>query len=186
MKPGQLLADSADHAGSPPAGEPAFLAVGKLRRPHGLHGEMLLDVWSDFPERLAPGVTVYAGEARQSLRIEGCRWHGKALLLKFEDLDTPEAVGEWRNQEVFVPAADRPPLPEGDYYHHQLLGLSVVSDSGASLGVISAILETGANDVLVVRPERGPELLLPLIESVVLQVDLEAGLLRVHLLEGLQ
>jgi 16S rRNA processing protein RimM len=185
MKPGQFLAVSADQAGSPPVGEPAFLAVGKLRRPHGLHGEMLLEVWSDFPERLAPGLTVYAGAAHQPLRLAGCRWHGEALLLKFEGLDTPEASGAWRNQVVFVPAADRPPLPEGDFYHHQLLGLGVVNENGESLGVVCDILETGANDVLVIRPEGGPQRLLPLINEVVLQVDLEAGLLRVHLLEGL-
>ena len=172
-------------AGSLKTGEPAFLAVGKLRRPHGVRGDILMDILTDFPERLLPGITLYVGETHQPVEVLKCRLHSGAMLLTIEGYSTPEGVGELRNQVVYVRTADRPALPEGEYYHHQLLGLDVVSDTGVALGTVAEILETGANDVLVVRPPVGPEVLLPLIDPVVLAVDLEARQIRVHLLPGI-
>ena len=72
-------------AGSPPFGEPVFLVVAKLRRPHGLGGEILTEVITDFPERLVPGVKVYVGEAYRLEQIRSCRTHAKGLLLAFEN-----------------------------------------------------------------------------------------------------
>jgi 16S rRNA processing protein RimM len=172
--------------GSPKPGEPAFLAVGKLRRPHGVKGEIIMDVLTDFPERLQVGVLLYAGESYLPLRIRSVRPHDKVLLMAFEGLHTPETVGEHRNQIVYVPAADRPLLPEGEYYHHQLIGLRVIDDTGQFLGVITGILETGgANDVYLVTSQENRELLLPDIEEVVMSIDLNSGEMQVHLLPGL-
>jgi 16S rRNA processing protein RimM len=172
-------------AGSPDPGEPVFLVVGTLRRPHGLRGELLMEVITDFPERLRPGVTVYLSEQYHPVRIRSRRWHGQLLLIAFEGYADPETAGSLRNHLVFVRADDRPPLAEGEYYHHQLLGLQVLSNEGETLGRLIQILETGANDVYVVRPQAGPDLLLPAIEPVITQVDLEQGLIRVNLLPGL-
>jgi 16S rRNA processing protein RimM len=172
--------------GSPQPGEPVFLAVGKLRRPHGVMGEIIMDVLTDFPERLQVGVLLYGGETYHPLRIRSIRPHDKVLLVAFEGLHTPETVGELRNQFVYVPAADRPPLPEGEFYHHQLIGLRVIDDSGRFLGLISSILETGgANDVYLVTSQDKRELLLPDIKEVVQSIDLMTGEMRVHLLPGL-
>jgi 16S rRNA processing protein RimM len=172
-------------AGSPQNGEPVFLAVGKLRRPHGLHGEIIMDVLTDFPERLQPGMTLFVGPDHQPRRLRSLRWHTAALLVAFEGMDTPEQAGEFRNQAAYVPAADRPRLPEGEYYHHQMIGLKVVSESGSALGKITEILDTGANDVYVVRAEMGPEILIPAVDDFVLAVDLERGEMRVRLAPGL-
>lgn len=187
-------------AGSPRMGtsaeisEPAFLVVGKLRRPHGLHGEILMDVITDFPERLRRGVKVYVGEEKRPMYIRSRRMHRTALLIALEGHNTPEEAGELRNQLVFVSASDRPPLPEGEYYHHQLLGLRVITDEGQELGGLHEILSTGANDIYVVRPQPGAggistrptaDILLPAIEPVILQVDLERGEMLVHMLPGL-
>ncbi len=185
-------------AGSPSAGEPALLAVGKIRRPHGLAGEALVKIYTDFPERLTPNTVVFAGESHQPLTIRHCRTHKDRLLLTFEGIATPEQVGHLRNQILHIPAVDRPPLPEGEYYHHQIIGLRVVDESGQELGQLTEILETGANDVYVVKrsdPQPagasrrtgagGRELLLPAISEVVLDVDLSRKTMRVHLLPGL-
>ena len=172
-------------AGSPPNGEPAFLVVGKLQRPHGVRGEILMEVITDFPERLQPGTAVYIGEQHQLQRIRSRRVHGQKLLLSFEAYHTPETVGTLRNNWVYVPTADRPPLPTGEYYHHQLLGLRVVSDDGQELGKITEILNSAAHDIYIVRGESGSEILLPAIEAVILEIDLENGRLRAHLLPGL-
>jgi 16S rRNA processing protein RimM len=171
-------------AGSP-NGEPAFLVVGKLRHTHGVSGEILMQVITDFPERLKTGMTVYVGEQHRPERIRSQRNHGQGLLLAFEGYTSPEAMTELRNTLVYVPAANRPLLPEGEYYHHQLLGLRVIGEDGGELGRVHEILSTAAHDIYVVRAEGGPEILLPAIEDVILEIDLANGMMRVHLLPGL-
>ena len=166
--------------------EPLYLAVGKLRRPHGVRGEIRMEVLTDFPERLQPGTTVYVGPRRLALRIRSVRWHGDFLLLTFEGYPDRDRVGLLRNMLVTVPAASLPPLDEGELYYHQILGLKVVTDEGEDLGTVTEIMETGANDVFVVTDAAGHEVLLPDIEEVVLEIDPEAGLMRVHLLPGLR
>lgn len=168
-----------------PTGEPVYLAVGFLRRPHGVHGEIIMDVHTDFPERLTARTKVFIGEDHQPIRIASTRPHGTAMLVSFNGLTTPEAVGRYRNQWVYVRTADRPPLDEGQYYHHQLIGLRVVTDEGRELGELVEIMQTGANDVYIVRAEGGAEVLLPAIPDVLLGIDLPQKEIRVHLLEGL-
>ena len=171
--------------GSPPIGEPEYLVVGFVRRPHGVKGEMLMDVQTDFPERLKTGMTVFVGDQYQPMIMASRRPHAKGLLIRFRGAKTPEDAGLYRNTRVYVPAADRPELPEGEYYHHQLLGLNVVTDEGRELGKIADIVETGANDVYVVRDADGNDVLLPAIPPVVLDINLADRQMRVHLLAGL-
>ena len=144
-----------------------------------------MDILTDFPERLRRGAELYLGETHQPVRLASLRPNNKTLLVSLSGYSTPEAIGVFRNQIVYVLAADRPALPEGEYYHHQLIGLRVVTDDGRQLGMVREILETGANDVLVVRPSMGEEILLPAIDPVILQVNLEQGVMQVHLLPGL-
>jgi 16S rRNA processing protein RimM len=172
-------------AGSPLPGEPAFLAVGKLRHPHGVHGEILMEVYTDFPERLQPGTALYLAGSEESLTLVKRRSHNQGLLLTFQGYNTPEEVGLLRNQVLYVHADDRPPLDEGEYYHHQLIDLRVTSDDGRELGVVTDILETGASDVLVIRPKFGPEVLIPVSDAFILGVDLKKGEITVHLIPGM-
>jgi 16S rRNA processing protein RimM len=144
-----------------------------------------MDIYTEFPERLAPGVTVFVGSNYQPLQISKTRPHSRGMLLGFEGYQSRDEIAELRNMLVQVRTADRPELPEGDYYHHQLLGLRVVDDNGAGLGSITAIIETGANDVYVIRSESGEEILIPAIESVVKDIDLENNQVTIHLLSGL-
>ncbi len=172
-------------AGSPYSGEPVFLAVGRLRKAHGVHGEIQMDVLTDFPERLKKGVTLYVGQEHQPVRVRKVRQMDQLLLIAFEGYITPEKAGELRNQIVYVNANNLPPLGEDEYYHHQLLGIRVIDEKGETLGTLNEILETGANDVYVIRRESGPELLLPAIEETILSIDLEKGEMKVHVLPGL-
>jgi 16S rRNA processing protein RimM len=161
------------------------LVVGFLRRPHGVKGEILMDVHTDFPERLKTGVTVFVGEDYQPMVIASRRPHAAGMLLRLRGVKSPEDAGQYRNTRVYVRAADRPALPEGEYYHHQLIGLNVITDDGRDLGSLVDVLETGANDVYVVRAVDGNEVLLPAIPPVVLEVRLADHQMRVHLLDGL-
>jgi 16S rRNA processing protein RimM len=169
----QNLPEEAKEKGSPQSGEPVFLAVGRLRRPHGLGGEILMDVLTAFPERLKKGKTVFVGDLHQPYKILRFRWQDQAMLLTFEEINSEEAAGHLRNKLVYTSADNLPALPEGEYYHHQLLGLEVVDEVGNSLGTLVEILETGANDVYVIRSQEKGETLLPAIEAVIREVDLE-------------
>jgi 16S rRNA processing protein RimM len=150
-----------------------------------VRGEVIVELYTDFPERLTPGLSVFAGEAHERLTISSRRAHKEGLLVSFEGLDTPELAGRYRNQILYVVRADSPELPPGEYYHHQLLGIHVVDDGGVPLGTLTEIIETGANDVYAVAAASGAEVLIPAIPQVVLGVDLEARIMRVHLLPGL-
>lgn len=158
--------------GSPPSGEPVFLSVGKLRRAHGIKGEIIMEILTDFPERLAERM-VYLGEEHTPMQITGLRTHVPNLLIKFAGVDTPESARLLSNQLVYVPVEEIEALPEHTFYHHQLIGLTVKDKSGAILGVLAEVLETGANDVYVVTAPDGSEILLPVIEGVITRVDLD-------------
>ncbi len=172
-------------AGSPLPGEPAYLAVGKLRHAHGVHGEILMEVLTDFPDRIKPGMLLYPGPEGEPLKLLRCRTHQPGLLLTLDGYTTPETVGQLRNQVLYVKTADRPPLEEGEYYQHQLINLDVVSDAGKALGVVAEVLETGASDVLVIRPAFGPDILIPMADAFIRQIDLARRAITVHLIPGL-
>ncbi len=172
-------------SGSPSAGEPLYLAVGSLRRSHGVRGEMVMEVITDFPERLKPNTKVFVGDSHQPMTLAGTRFHNEGLLVKFKNIDTPEDAARYRNQQVYVSAADRPKLPKGQYYYHELIGFDVVDEADHSIGILSAIMQTGANDVYVVTQSDGKEILLPVISSVVLDIATDRRLIRVRLIPGL-
>ncbi|MFZ5878824.1 MAG: ribosome maturation factor RimM [Chloroflexota bacterium] len=168
-----------------PIGEPEYLVVGFLRRPHGVGGEMLMDPHTDFPERFRAGRKVYLGDAHKPATLASVRPHGKSLLVRLRGVSTPEQAGQMRNTWVFIKSTDAPALPEGQYYQYQLIGLKVVDENDQPLGTLTEIIETGANDVYVVTNAEGKELLLPVIPEVILDLQPGAGFIRVHLLEGL-
>jgi 16S rRNA processing protein RimM len=167
-----------------PNGEPLYLSVGFLRRPHWVQGEIVMDLHTDFPERMKKGRVLFVGEDHKPMTLTNVRPHQSGLLVKFKDVDTPEDAGLYRNQWAYVQTKDVP-LPEGEHYKHELIGLKVVDENDSPLGELVEILETGANDVYIVREDSGKEILLPNIPSVILDLDIGRGLLRVHLLEGL-
>lgn len=168
-----------------PKGESIYLAIGFLRRPHGVKGEVIMDLHTDFPDRIKAGRKVYVGDKHEAATLGSVRLHGNGMLVRIRGIDTPEAAGRFRNQWVYVKATEVPQLPEGQHYKYELIGLQVVEDTGNALGELIEILETGANDVYIVKNEAGKEVLIPAIPSVILETDMEARVMKVHLLDGL-
>lgn len=144
-----------------------------------------MEVLTDFPERLRRGKRVFVGDDHRPMTFASLRPHQNALLVSFRGIDTSEEIGQFRNQYIFVRKADLPKLPEGEYYHHELLGLTFVDENDHPLGVLEEILETGANDVYLVRTPEGKDLLIPAIPDVVLDIDLPARQIRVRMQEYL-
>lgn len=171
--------------GSAPISEPEFVLVGVLRRPHGLRGEAQVSIETDFPERLQPGVKLYLGDERRLVTIRSQRPVDGGLLLAFKEFPDRNAIEHLRNAPLFTHISESPPLPAGRYYHHQLIGLRVVDAQHGELGMLTRILQTGANDVYLVQSERYGEVLIPAIPDVVQSVDLDHKQMRVDLLPGL-
>ncbi len=168
---------------------PGYLAVGQIVGAHGLNGELKVEAYSDFPERFAPGATLYLGEDLEKVQIATVRPHKTNLLVNLDEIGNRNEAEDVRGLWLYVPEADAAELEEGQYWVHDIIGLQVVTVDGMQVGKITDVMATGANDVYVVRPagdiNGGRDVLLPAIADVVEQVDLQNGLMIVRLLEGL-
>jgi 16S rRNA processing protein RimM len=173
-----------------PSKQPPFLLLGQILRPHGIRGELRVNVLTAYPERIGPDMVVYLGSDPDSpatstgYKVVQARTHQQYLILQLEGITDRDAADRLREQYVMVELDHAVPLAEDEFYLYQAIGLSVFTDEGEALGRVVEILETGANDVYVVQGPRG-EILLPSIEDCILDVDIEAGKMTVHLLDGL-
>ena len=165
--------------------ETDFIVIGQITKPHGVRGELRVKPHTDEPERFTWLEQVYVGETARSLMlVEKARVHQGMILLKFTAVNDRTAAEALRGEWLMVPEDEALPLEEGEYYLFQLEGLSVFTDDGEDLGVLTSIIETGANHVFVVQGAQG-ELLLPDIDEVVQEIDFENGRMLVTLLPGL-
>lgn len=165
--------------------EPSFLVVGRVLRPHGLGGEIRVEILTDYPERFALHKVLYLGAEHAPFALQGHRFHGGAVLLKLEGIDTRTEAEALREQWVRLPIEEAVPLEEGECYLFQMMHQRVITVDGEELGEIVEIIETGANDVYLVRGPEG-DILLPDIDEVIVRVDLDARQVIVRLLDGLR
>lgn len=170
---------------SPTEGQ-KYLAIGQITGAHGIRGEVKVALLTDFPERYRPGAVVYLGTDAECVltKIEGARPHKEAMLVKLSAVPDRTAAEALRGQYLLIPEAQAMPLGEHENYAHDLIGLTVETAAGETLGTVSEVLFTRANDVYVVAGPSG-ELLLPALREVILQVDLPARKMMVALPEGL-
>ena len=164
--------------------DPDKLIVGRVVAARGVRGEFRMAVLTNHPEHLPSLRTLYLGDDDTPYRVRRIQLLGKGAeaAVNVAELTTPEEAAAHRGRLVRIDRADAPPLPEGEYYHYQLLGLDVVDPDGKPLGRLAQIIETGANDVYVVIGQEG-ELLLPAIEGVIREVDLGGGRMIVQVPE---
>jgi 16S rRNA processing protein RimM len=173
------------------APELRFLVIGRVAGVHGLRGELKVDILTDDPHRFGLLERVFVGLEDQEptpWRLEGYRLHKGRVLLKLGSCDDRTTAETLRRQLIQVPLEEALPLEEGRYFEHQIVDLEVWTTGGEHLGRVVEVVYTGANEVYVVR-NPGPgerDLLIPAIEEVVLEVDLEGGRLIVELMEGLR
>ena len=156
------------------------MAIGRLRSAHGIRGEITLEPWTDFRERIKKGSHLFLGEDHQEVIVTDVRGKDRLMILSLQGYDVRETVNVLRNSVVYTQASSLPPLPKGQFYHHQLVGLHAVDENDTDIGTIREILKTGANDVFVID-NHGKELLVPMIKEVVLSIDPPAGLVRLKL-----
>jgi 16S rRNA processing protein RimM len=169
--------------------EPGFLAIGRVIRPHGVRGDVTVDVYTHMPERFSWLEQIYVSRNVKAadpdvVDVEGVRFHQGRVLLKLSGYDTREDAEGLRGIFLFVPEDEGIPLEENEVFLFDLEGLDVYTDEDEYLGVLVEVLETGANDVFIVKGDGG-ELLIPNTEEAIVEVDLEAKRMVVHILPGL-
>jgi 16S rRNA processing protein RimM len=163
-----------------------YLAIGRVVRAHGLNGEISVAVMTEFPERFEITKQVYLGDQFEAIPypLKSYRWHKDNVLLTLAGITNRNKAETLKGQLVQVPVEEAIPLPDGVYYQYQLIGLEVFTTLGVRLGVLAEVMETGANDVYVVK-EKGQEILLPAIADVVKSVDMVKGRMVIKVIEGL-
>jgi 16S rRNA processing protein RimM len=157
-----------------------MVAIGRVVKPQGRKGEVLTESHSDRPDRFPSLRRAYRagpGGAAEEVRITSCWPHKGRYVLKLEGVDSISAAEGYRGLELRIPEDDIPALPPGSYYHYQLVGLRVRDEDGCPLGVVENIWETGGEAPVLVVRGAGGEVLLPLAETFVKRVDLDAGVL---------
>ena len=160
------------------------ITVGRIVGVHGVSGAVKAKVLSDVAHRFDVGQVLYIRTDAYSI-ASSTLIPANQVILKLRSIDSPAAARGLVGELVTVPEASVPPLPEGEYFHFQLLGLRVFTEEGEDLGQLNDILETGSNDVYVVKGVSG-ELLIPALAEVIRQVQVAEGTMVVRLLPGLR
>ncbi len=167
------------------AGEDYDIDVGLLVGTDGLDGAVVVRPLTEYPERFRPPSTLWLaprlgrGREVRILQLRGQNVNGD-LVIRIEGIENVEIAERVKGALIKAKSADSPPLPEGEYYEYQILGLEVWTTDGRLLGVIDSVLRTGANDVYVVG-----EHMIPAIKQVVIEVDVEGGKVVVEVMEGM-
>lgn len=165
-----------------------LLQVGVITTTHGVRGEVKVFPTTDDPARFKKlkNVILDTGKEKIDLEIAGVKFFKNMVILKFKGIDNINDVEKYRQKSLFVTRENAVKLKKDEYFIADLIGLSVFSEEGEELGVIDDVLQTGANDVYVIRAPKAEDILLPAIKDCVKEVDLESGKMTVHLLPGLR
>lgn len=164
-----------------------FFQVGIITSPHGVHGEVKVYPTTDDVRRFKKlkEIILDTGKERLQLEIEGVKFVKQFAVLKFKGYDNMNQVERFRQKPLFVPRENAVRLGRNEYFIADLMGLRVLDEEEQEIGTLREVMETGANDVYVIDMKDGRELLLPAIKQCVLDVDVEQGYIKVHILDGL-
>lgn len=164
-----------------------YLQVGAITSTHGLNGEVKVFPTTDDPKRYSRLKEVWldTGREKLALKVERVKYFKQFVIVKFQGLDRIEDVEKYVKKNLYVTRENAVKLRKNEYFIADLIGLSVVDEQENVLGTLTDVLATGANDVYIVTKDE-KELLIPAIRQCILDVDLETGVMKVHLLEGLQ
>ena len=165
------------------------LKVGKIVNTHSLKGEVKVISSTDFEEeRFKKGSKLLITRGNQLIReviVESYRNHKNFLLVKFEGIDSVEEAEKLKNLQIKIDSDEVGELEENEFYFHEIIGCQVFDENDRNLGEIINILTPGANDVWVIKGEKGKEILIPYIEDVVKKIDITSKKVNIEVMEGL-
>ena len=161
--------------------------IGVITQTHGIKGEVKVFPTTDDVKRFKrlEKVTIDSGKKRFEAEIESVKFFKQFVILKFKGFDTIEDIQPYKQAKLLVDREHAVRLRKDEYFVADLIGTKVVSDEGTELGVMTDVIETGANDVYVVKNSEGEEILFPAIKDYVKEVDLENGVITLHVMDGL-
>lgn len=164
-----------------------LLKVGVITTTHGVRGEVKVYPTTDDAKRFLEleYVLLDTGRELRRLEIKNVKFFKNLAILKFEGIDNINDIEMYKGRELWIPRGEAQELGENEYYIADLLGMNVILEDGSKFGVLKDVMETGANDVYVVTCEDGKEVLFPAIRECILDVDIERGAIKVHLMKGL-
>lgn len=164
-----------------------FLQVGVISSTHGVRGEVKVFPTTDDKNRFKKlkKVILDTGKEQMPLEIEGVKFFKQFAILKFKGIDNINDIEKYKGRSLLVERANAVRLRKDEYFIADMIGMDVFTEDGAIFGKLTDVMETGANDVYVVETTKGQEVLIPAIKQCILEVDVEAGKMVVHLLEGL-
>lgn len=170
--------------------QPKYLLIGVILRPHGVIGELRMKVITSYPERISGLKTLFLADSPNSTvvtqyALERVRMHQEYALLKFKGIDDRDQANLLRQLFVMVAIEDAIPLDEGELYLYQLIGMTVQTDEGETIGSLTEVLETGANDVYVVDSPQYGEVLVPATDQTIISTDTTQRIITIHVMEGL-
>ena len=165
----------------------AELRVGVIVKTHGIKGEVKVYPTTDSPLRFEDltHVKLKLGKTVRELEIEQVRFFKNLVILKFKGIDNINDVEQYKGADLYIPREEGQELEEGEYYIADIIDIRVITDTGEELGTVKDVLETGANDVYIVKRKGQKDLLIPATEECILNVDIEQNIMTVHLLDGL-
>ena len=165
-----------------------LLQVGVITSTHGIRGEVKVFPTTDDPNRFRKlkQVILDTGKEQLEMEIASVKFFKNMVIVKFKGIDDINDVEKYRKAGIYVTRENAIPLGENEYFIADLIGLRVISDEEEELGVIDDVLQTGANDVYIVKKEQTPDLLIPAIKDCIKNVNIEEGTMIVHLLPGLR
>ena len=159
------------------------VVVGRVARAHGLEGEVHVHNLSENPDRFAGDAVVFLEDGRP-LTVESSHPHGGRLLVRFREIRDRTAAEALRGRFLVVPESMLPELPEGSWWPYELEGCEIFTEGGRSLGILTEVLFTPANDVWVAKLADG-ETLIPVLEDVIVSVDIEGKRIVIREIPGL-
>jgi len=164
-----------------------FLQIGVISSTHGIKGEVKVYPTTDDVNRFKKLKEVYldTGKEKLTLHPESVKFFKQFVILKFKEFGNINEIEQFRNKSLLVDRQNAVKLRKDEYFIADLIGLKVLTDEEQNLGVLKDVIQTGANDVYIVETEAGKEVLLPAIKECVLNVDIEAGQVLVHIMPGL-
>jgi 16S rRNA processing protein RimM len=162
----------------------ALIALGRVVRAQGRHGEVAVEAWTSSPEEVTALTRVFV-ENEGELAVESGRVHKGRPVLKFAGISSIDEAERLRGRELRIPEGELKPLPEGSFYQFQIRGLVVKDRLRGEIGVVENVVETGGTDLLVVRGSGGEETLVPLCRDIVKSIDPEQGKVDIDAPEGL-
>jgi len=171
-----------------PDHEVEYISIGRILKPLGVRGEVKILPLTDFPERFSAmeKVLLDLGGRFETRFVEKVASRGRFIAMKLSGIDDINAALALKDALLKITREELVPLPEGEYYVFDLIGLDVYTTAGRHLGKVKDVLQTGANDVYVVEGDVHRELLIPALKQVVLSIDQAAGKIVVELPAGLE